>query len=74
MFHFPVTPRAFEVIREDLGPDRSPLAPIRTAAHAACARRHARQKPSARQVESILAAILGGEVARIPASSLRHRS
>ena len=64
MMHFPVTPRAFEAIREDLGPDRSPLGPIRTAAHAACARRQARQTPAARQAECLLAVILGGEVAR----------
>lgn len=73
MFHFPVTPLAFEAIREELGPDRSPLAPIRTAAHAACAR-HARRAPATRRpADAILAAVLGGRVTHAPAPGTRHR-
>ncbi|HET9070140.1 MAG TPA: hypothetical protein VFN28_15985 [Amaricoccus sp.] len=52
----------FEAIREDLGLARSPLASIRTAAHAAIARHRARRASAARHdAEAVLAAILGAE-------------
>jgi hypothetical protein len=63
-------PAPFEAIREDLGFERSPLASIRTAAHAAFARHRARRVSAGRRdAEAVLAAILGAED---PFPALRH--
>ena len=65
-------PAPLEAILEDLGAERSPLASIRTAAHAACARHRARRATAARrEAEAALAAILGA--AENPFPALRHR-
>ena len=72
MFHLPAASLPFESILEDLGTARSPLASIRTAAHAACARHRARRATAARrEAEAALAAILGA--AENPFPALRHR-
>ena len=73
MFHFPVIPPAFEAILDDLGTARSRLGPIRTAAHAACARHHSRGAfASRREDAAVLAAILGAAEDPFPALR-RHR-
>ena len=70
MFSLPVPAASFEALLEDIGA-RSRLAPIRTAAHAAFARRHSRRSfPGRREDTAALAAILGA--AEDPFPALRH--
>lgn len=71
MLHFPVPTLAFESILEDFGPPRSPLDRIRTAAHAAYARRRRRSPNARREVESALASVLAS--AENPFPALRRR-
>ena len=66
MFNFPAPALAFEAILEDLGTARSRLGPLRTAAHAACAR-HRRASASRRDDTAALAAILGAAEDPFPA-------
>ena len=65
MFSFPAPALAFEAILEDLGTARRRL-PLRTAAHAACAR-HRRAFASRRDDTAALAAILGAAEDPFPA-------
>ena len=52
-------PAPFEAIRHDLGVERSPLASIRTAAHAAFARHRSRRASAMhRDAEAVVAAML----------------
>jgi hypothetical protein len=69
MFDFPVSALSFEAILEDLGTVRSRIGPMRTAAHAACARRRA-SFASRRDDTAALALILGA--AENPFPALRH--
>ena len=68
MFNFPAPALAFEAILEDLGTARTRFSPLRTAAHAACARR--RPFPSRREDAAALAAILVAAEDPFPALKL----
>ena len=66
MFNFPASAIAFEAILEDLGTARARFGPLRTAAHAACAR-HRRAFTARREDTAALAAILGAAEDPFPA-------
>ena len=71
MFHSSFTLSAFEAMVEEIGKNRSPLDPIRTAAHAACARRRNLAQTAPESVRAAVLRAIAGDPARYD-GSIRH--